>query len=226
MAAGGEARTPEAPKLCALCPRLVAFRDENRRKEPDWFNGAVPSFGDEAGRLLIVGLAPGLNGANRTGRPFTGDFAGNLLYETLLEFGFARGRYEARPDDGLQLVDCIISNSVRCVPPQNKPTPAEIATCSGFLRARIAALPNVSVMVALGRIAHDSALTTLGFRKAAFPFAHGACHALRPGLHLIDSFHCSRYNTNTRRLTTEMFHAVFAAVRQLLPAEPAKLRAH
>ena len=226
MAAGGEARTPEAPKLCALCPRLVAFRDENRRKEPDWFNGAVPSFGDEAGRLLIVGLAPGLNGANRTGRPFTGDFAGNLLYETLLEFGFARGRYEARPDDGLQLVDCIISNSVRCVPPQNKPTPAEIATCSGFLRARIAALPNVSVMVALGRIAHDSALTTLGFRKAAFPFAHGARHALRPGLHLIDSFHCSRYNTNTRRLTTEMFHAVFAAVRQLLPAEPAKSRAH
>jgi uracil-DNA glycosylase family 4 len=226
MAAAGDARTPEAPKLCALCPRLVAFRDENRRKEPGWFNGAVPSFGDTAGRLLIVGLAPGLNGANRTGRPFTGDFAGNLLYETLLEFGFARGRYEARPDDGLQLVDCIISNSVRCVPPQNKPTPAEIATCGGFLRARMAALPNVSVMVALGRIAHDSALTTLGFRKTAFPFAHGASHALRPGLHLIDSFHCSRYNTNTRRLTTEMFHAVFASVRQLLPAEPGKLRAH
>jgi uracil-DNA glycosylase family 4 len=225
MAAAGDARTPEAPKLCALCPRLVAFRDENRRKEPGWFNGAVPSFGDTAGRLLIVGLAPGLNGANRTGRPFTGDYAGNLLYETLLEFGFARGRYEARADDGLQLVDCIISNSVRCVPPQNKPTPAEIATCSGFLRARIAALPNVSVMVALGRIAHDSALTTLGFRKAAFPFAHGASHALRPGLQLIDSFHCSRYNTNTRRLTTEMFHAVFASVRQLLPAEPTKLRA-
>jgi uracil-DNA glycosylase family 4 len=226
MAAAGDARTPEAPKLCALCPRLVAFRDENRRKEPDWFNGAVPSFGDTAGRLLIVGLAPGLNGANRTGRPFTGDYAGNLLYETLLEFGFARGRYDARLDDGLQLVDCIISNSVRCVPPQNKPTPAEIATCGGFLRARMAALPNVSVMVALGRIAHDSALTTLGFRKAAFPFGHGVAHALRPGLHLIDSFHCSRYNTNTRRLTTEMFHAVFASVRQLLPAEAAKSRAH
>ena len=226
MAAAGDTNTPEAPKLCALCPRLVAFRDENRRKEPDWFNGAVPSFGDEAGRLLIVGLAPGLNGANRTGRPFTGDYAGNLLYATLLEFGFARGRYEARPDDGLQLVDCIISNSVRCVPPQNKPTPAEIATCSAFLRARIAALPNVSVMVALGRIAHDSALTTLGLRKSAFPFGHGASHALRPGLQLIDSFHCSRYNTNTRRLTTEMFHAVFASVRQLLPTEPAKLRAH
>ena len=167
MAAAGEARTPEAPKLCGLCPRLVAFRDENRRKAPDWFNGAVPSFGDEAGRLLIVGLAPGLNGANRTGRPFTGDYAGDLLYGTLLEFGFARGRYEARPDDGLQLVDCMITNAVRCVPPQNKPTPAEIATCCGFLRARIAALPNVSVIVALGRIAHDSTLTTLGFRKAA-----------------------------------------------------------
>ncbi len=226
MAAAGDTSTPEAPKLCALCPRLVAFRDDNRRKEPHWFNGAVPSFGDEAGRLLIVGLAPGLNGANRTGRPFTGDYAGDLLYATLLEFGFARGRYDARPDDGLQLVDCIISNSVRCVPPQNKPTPAEIATCRGFLRARMAALPNVSVMVALGRIAHDSTLTTLGYRKAAFAFAHGARHALRPGLHLVDSYHCSRYNTNTRRLTTEMFRAVFASVRQLLPAEPAKRGAH
>jgi len=226
MAAMGEAFTPEAPKLCALCPRLVAFRDENRRKAPDWFNGAVPSFGDPAGRLLIVGLAPGLNGANRTGRPFTGDYAGDLLYATLLEFGFATGHYEARPDDGLRLVDCIISNSVRCVPPQNKPTPAEIATCGGYLRARIAALPNVSVMLALGRIAHDSALSTLGLRKSAFPFAHGAKHALRPGLHLFDSFHCSRYNTNTRRLTTPMFHAVFAAVREMLPPNPAKARPH
>ena len=225
MAVTGEAFTPEAPKLCGLCPRLVAFRDDNRRKFPDWYNGAVPSFGDEAGRLLIVGLAPGLNGANRTGRPFTGDYAGDLLYTTLLEFGFARGRYEAQPDDGLQLVDCIISNSVRCVPPQNKPTPAEIAICGGYLRARMAALPNVSVMVALGRIAHDSALTTLGFRKSQFPFKHAARHALRPGLQLIDSFHCSRYNTNTRRLTTEMFHAVFASVRELLPAEPGKARA-
>ncbi len=222
MAATGEACTPEAPKLCGLCPRLVAFRDENRLKAPDWYNGAVPSFGDEAGRLLIVGLAPGLNGANRTGRPFTGDYAGELLYATLLEFGFAQGRYEARPDDSLQLIDCIISNSVRCVPPQNKPTPAEIATCSGFLRARIATLPNVSVIIALGRIAHDSTLTTLGLRKALFPFAHGAHHELRPGLHLFDSFHCSRYNTNTRRLTTEMFHAVFAAARKLLSASPGK----
>jgi uracil-DNA glycosylase family 4 len=230
MAATGEARGPEAPKLCGLCPRLVAFRNENRADHPDWYNGAVPSFGDTAGRVLIVGLAPGLNGANRTGRPFTGDYAGDLLYATLLEFGFAAGRYEARPDDGLQLVDCIISNSVRCVPPQNKPTPAEIATCNGFLQARMAALPNVSVIIALGRIAHDSTLTTLGLRKALFPFAHGARHELRPGLQLFDSFHCSRYNTNTRRLTTEMFHAVFAAVREHLPAttgttQPSRLRA-
>lgn len=222
MGAAGETFAPEAPKLCGKCPRLVGFREENRRKSPDWYNGAVPSFGDEAARLLIVGLAPGLNGANRTGRPFTGDYAGDLLYATLLQFGFACGRYEARPDDGLQLVDCMISNSVRCVPPQNKPTPEEIATCCGFLRARIAALPNVSVIVALGRIAHDSTLTTLGCRKSQFPFAHGAHHEVRRGLHLFDSFHCSRYNTNTRRLTPEMFHAVFAAVRELLPATPAK----
>jgi uracil-DNA glycosylase len=220
MAATGEACTPEAPKLCGLCPRLVAFRDANRRKAPDWYNGAVPSFGDEAGRLLIVGLAPGLNGANRTGRPFTGDYAGDLLYATLLKFGFAKGRYDARPDDGLQLVDCIISNAVRCVPPQNKPMPAEIVTCNGFLRARMGALPNVSVVIALGRIAHDSTLTAFGLRKSQFPFAHAACHELRPGLHLFDSFHCSRYNTNTRRLTTVMFEAVFAATRELLSASP------
>jgi len=219
MAAAGESYTAEAPKLCGRCPRLVAFRDDNRHKAPDWYNGAVPSFGDEAARLAIIGLAPGLNGANRTGRPFTGDYAGDLLYSTLLKFGFAEGRYEARADDSLRLVDCIISNSVRCVPPQNKPTPQEIATCCGFLRARLAALPNVSVIVALGRIAHDSVLTALGHRKSLAAFAHGAHHALQPGLSLYDSFHCSRYNTNTRRLTPEMFHAVFAEVRARL-SEP------
>lgn len=216
MAVAGESYAAEAPKLCGLCPRLVEFRAENRRKAADWYNGAVPSFGDEQARLLIVGLAPGLNGANRTGRPFTGDFAGDLLYATLLKFGFARGHYEARSDDGLELVDCMISNAVRCVPPQNKPTPQEIATCCGFLRARIAALPNLSVIIALGRIAHDSALTALECRKSQFPFAHGALHTLRPGLGMFDSFHCSRYNTNTRRLTTEMFHAVFTDVRARL----------
>jgi uracil-DNA glycosylase family 4 len=211
------ADTPEAPKLCVLCPRLVAFRDLNRAKAPDWYNGAVPSFGDMEARLLIVGLAPGLNGANRTGRPFTGDYAGDLLYSTLLKFGFARGEYAARPDDGLTLVDCIISNAVRCVPPENKPTPEEAATCRGFLKARIAALPNVQAIVALGRIAHDSTLAAFGCRKSLFPFAHGSRQTLPNGLQLFDSFHCSRYNTNTGRLTPEMFHAVFAAVRAMLP---------
>jgi uracil-DNA glycosylase family 4 len=211
------AYTPEAPKLCMLCPRLVAFRDLNRAKAPDWYNGAVPSFGDLEARLLIVGLAPGLNGANRTGRPFTGDYAGDLLYSTLLKFGFARGEYAARPDDGFALVDCIISNAVRCVPPENKPTPEEAATCRGFLKARIAALPNVQAIVALGRIAHDSTLAAFDCRKSLFPFAHGARHTLPNGLQLFDSFHCSRYNTNTGRLTPEMFHAVFAAVRAMLP---------
>lgn len=216
MAVAGESYAAEAPKLCGLCPRLVKFREENQRKAPNWFNGAVPSFGDANGRLLIVGLAPGLNGANRTGRPFTGDYAGDLLYSTLLKFGFATGSYASRPDDGLKLVDCIISNAVRCVPPQNKPTPQEISTCCGFLRARIAALPSTRVIITLGRIAHDSTLTALGLRKSQFAFAHGAKHVLRDDLSMFNSFHCSRYNTNTRRLTTEMFHAVFSDVRKLL----------
>jgi uracil-DNA glycosylase family 4 len=214
----------EPPKLCPLCPRLVAFRDVNRAKAPDWYNGAVPSFGDPAARLLIVGLAPGLNGANRTGRPFTGDHAGELLYGTLLQFGFARGRYAARPDDGLELLDCMITNAVRCVPPENKPTPAEAATCRGFLAARISELPHVRAIVALGRVAHDSTLAAFGCRKALFPFAHAARHALAPGLALFDSFHCSRYNTNTGRLTAEMFHAVFAAVRDMLPETQATVK--
>jgi uracil-DNA glycosylase family 4 len=211
----------EPAKLCRLCPRLVEFRTRNQVKAADWFNGAVPSFGEETARLLIVGLAPGLNGANRTGRPFTGDFAGELLYGTLLEFGFAHGRYAADPGDGLRLVDCMITNAVRCVPPENKPTPAEIATCCSFLRTRIAELPNLVAILALGRIAHDSTLAALGQRKSQFPFAHGARHALPSGLVLFDSFHCSRYNTNTRRLTSDMFKAVFAAVRELLPATAA-----
>lgn len=211
----------EAPRDCPLCPRLLIFRSANRQKEPGWFNGAVASFGQEnapSARLLMVGLAPGLKGANRTGRPFTGDFAGDLLYETLIAFGFARGRYEARPDDGLVLIDCLISNAVRCVPPENKPTPAEISTCRPFLTERIAALPHLAAIVALGRIAHDSTLTALGARKVSFPFAHGARHAVRPGLALFDSFHCSRYNTNTGRLTPDMFRAVFAAVKEHLRA--------
>ena len=208
---------PEPPKLCVLCPRLVAFRDLNRAKAPDWYNGAVPSYGDSAARLLIVGLAPGLNGANRTGRPFTGDYAGELLYGTLIKFGFARGQYAARPDDGLELVDCMITNAVRCVPPENKPTPEEATTCRSYLKARIAALPNLQVIVALGRVAHDSTLAAFACRKVLYPFAHGAQHVLPAAPTLFDSFHCSRYNTNTGRLTSEMFHAVFADVRSMLP---------
>ena len=204
---------PEAPAECQLCPRLVAYRRANQAAEPAWFNGAVPSFGTNEARLLIVGLAPGVRGANRTGRPFTGDYAGTLLYETLLDFGFARGKFDARIDDGLQLVDCMVSNAVRCVPPENKPTPAEINTCRSYLSARIAALPRLTAIVALGRIAHESTLTALKARKSAHPFAHGARHALTPALSLYDSYHCSRYNTNTGRLTAEMFRSVFAAVR-------------
>lgn len=208
----------EPPLSCALCPRLAAFRDANRAAEPGWFNAPVPSFGGAGARLLVVGLAPGLKGANRTGRPFTGDFAGELLYGTLLEYGFARGTYAARPDDGLALVDCMISNAVRCVPPENKPTPAEASTCNRFLAARIAAQGRLVAIVALGRIAHDATLAALGERKAAHPFGHGAEHNLRPGLTLFDSFHCSRYNTSTRRLTPEMFRAVFARIRAHLDA--------
>ena len=207
---------PEAPHSCNRCPRLVAYRQDNQRAEPGWFNGPVPSFGKPSAQLLIVGLAPGRNGANRTGRPFTGDYAGDLLYATLLEFGFARGTYEARPDDGLTLANTMITNAVRCVPPQNKPTPEEITTCRPFFESRLEALPKLRIMLALGRIAHDQALATLKLRKAEFPFAHGRRHALNPGLVLYDSFHCSRYNTNTGRLTVDMFRSVFSEIRDEL----------
>jgi uracil-DNA glycosylase family 4 len=213
----GEVFGPEAPIKCQRCPRLVAYRAENEAKEPSWFNGAVPSFGNENARLLIVGLAPGRNGANRTGRPFTGDYAGDLLYKTLLTYRFARGTYQARPDDGLQLVDCMITNAVRCVPPENKPEPKEIATCRPYFQSRLRHLSRLKVILALGRIAHDQTLTTLGKRKALFPFAHGARHDIGAGVVLFDSFHCSRYNTNTGRLTTAMFHSVFDAIRRELP---------
>jgi uracil-DNA glycosylase len=206
----------EAPRNCSLCPRLAAFREANRQAQPAWYNGAVTSFGQDRARLLIVGLAPGLKGANRTGRPFTGDFAGDLLYATLLELGFAQGTYRAAPDDTLTLADCMITNAVRCVPPENKPTPAEIGTCRPFLVGRIAAMPRLAAILALGRIAHDSTLTALGVRKSTFPFAHGARHDVRANLALFDSFHCSRYNTNTGKLTPQMFRAVLEAIRQHL----------
>lgn len=183
-----------------------------RAREPDWFNAPVPSFGDPDAAVLIVGLAPGVQGANRTGRPFTGDYAGDLLYATLLKYGFAAGRYQARPDDGLKLVDCRISNAVRCVPPQNKPLPAEINTCRTFLSATLATMPRLRAIVVLGRIAHDSAVKALGVRAVAAPFAHGAVHRVGT-VRLYDSYHCSRYNTNTRVLTPEMFESVFAQVR-------------
>jgi uracil-DNA glycosylase family 4 len=202
----------EPDRNCPLCPRLVAFRDAARAREPQWFNAPVPPFGDPDGRLLIVGLAPGMQGANRTGRPFTGDFAGDLLYATLLEYGFARGVYQARPDDGLTLVDCRIGNAVHCVPPQNKPLPVEINTCRQFLTATIATMQRLRALVALGRVAHESTLKALGLRSSAAPFAHGAIHQAG-SLKLYDSYHCSRYNTNTRVLTPEMFRSVFAKVR-------------
>jgi uracil-DNA glycosylase family 4 len=201
------------PRDCQACPRLATFRAGNRLAHADWSNAPVESWGAADARLLIVGLAPGLRGANRTGRPFTGDFAGDLLYETLLGFGFATGRYDRRPDDGLELVDCAIVNAVRCVPPQNKPTPDEIAACRPYLAAAVAALKSLKAIVALGRIAHDSALKALAVRRAAFPFAHGAVHQLPGGLRLLDSYHCSRYNTNTGVLTREMFAEVFAGAR-------------
>jgi uracil-DNA glycosylase family 4 len=197
---------------CPRCPRLADFRHAWREKEPGWFNAPVPSFGPMDARLLIVGLAPGLQGANRTGRPFTGDYAGVLLYETLLRYGFARGEYEARPDDGLELTDCRITNAVRCVPPENKPTGVEIATCRDFLKATIAEMPKLKAIVALGRIAHESVVTALGARKSATPFKH-AGNATLDRLALFSSYHCSRYNTNTGVLTPAMFRDVFANVR-------------
>jgi uracil-DNA glycosylase family 4 len=193
----------------------VAFRTLWREREPAWHNAPVPPFGVPDPRLLIVGLAPGLRGANRTGRPFTGDYAGDLLYATLLKFGFARGTYRATPDDGLTLVDCAILNGVACVPPENRPTTAEINTCRRFLKAGLEVRPDVAAIVALGRIAHETTLRALGEKPARFPFAHGAVHDAG-GLRLHDSYHCSRYNTNTGRLTPAMFEAVFERVRACL----------
>jgi uracil-DNA glycosylase family 4 len=200
---------------CPRCPRLVQFRETWRDKEPAWFNAPVPSFGPIDARVLIVGLAPGLQGANRTGRPFTGDYAGVLLYDTLKRYGFAHGDYDARPDDGLTLADCRITNAVRCVPPENKPTGLEIVTCREFLKPTIAEMPRLRALVALGRIAHDSVVTAFGAKKSAMPFKHCGRHAIG-GVTLFSSYHCSRYNTNTGVLTPAMFRDVFAAVRAYL----------
>jgi uracil-DNA glycosylase len=211
------AANPQQPdRNCPLCPRLVDFRAQNRRSFPDWHNAPVPSFGPAEARLLIVGLAPGLKGANRTGRPFTGDFAGDLLYRTLIDFGFAEGRYGQSPDDGLRLVDCRITNAVRCVPPENKPTPAEIKTCRPFLAGEIGAAGHLRAILALGRIAHDSTVAALGQRPAAVKFGHGARHEIAGRPSLFDSYHCSRYNTQTGVLTEDMFRQVIGQIREFL----------
>ena len=211
--------SPEPPRDCPLCPRLVEYRLENQRKEPTWFNGPAPSFGDPDARLLVLGLAPGRGGANRTGRPFTGDFAGVLLYQTLIKFGFAEGHYQARPDDGLRLVDCMLSNAVRCAPPGNRPTPEEENTCRPFLTARLHALPRLKAIVCLGDVARRNLLKALGFKASAAPAGHGQQFQTGP-YRLFSSYHCSRLNTNTGRLTTPMFEAVFADVRAYLDALP------
>ncbi len=203
----------EPGRDCDRCPRLAAFREENRRQFPEWFNAPVPAFGTLDAPLLIVGLAPGLKGANRTGRPFTGDYAGDLLYAKLVEHGFAAGSYDRRPDDGLALIGCRITNGVRCVPPQNKPTGPEINACRPFLAGEIASMRKLRCILALGAIAHGTVLAALGQKKNGWPFKHGALHSLPDGLTLADSYHCSRYNTNTGRLTTQMFDAVIAGIR-------------
>ncbi|HEY0085770.1 MAG TPA: uracil-DNA glycosylase [Allosphingosinicella sp.] len=199
----------EPPRDCPLCPRLVAFREGLRAEHPDWWNAPVHCFGDPEAWLAIVGLAPGMHGANRTGRPFTGDFAGVLLYETLLKFGLAEGEFEARADDSLRLTGAAIVNAVRCLPPQNKPTPQEIATCRPYYSLALDGLANARVLVALGQIAHQTVVRSAGGKLADFKFGHLAEHRLPDGRILLDSYHCSRYNQNTNRLTAAMFEHVF-----------------
>ena len=206
---GYVAQPGDAPRDCPLCPRLVGFRADAAARHPEWWNAPVPGFGDPNAWLGIVGLAPGMQGANRTGRPFTGDWAGLLLFATLEKYGFSTGTYAARNDDGLELDGAFISNAVRCVPPGNKPEPAEIKTCRPYLVERLKTLPNLKVIIALGAIAHQSTVKTLGGKLPKYPFGHNSLHRLPSGMILIDSYHCSRYNTNTGRLTTAMFEAVF-----------------
>lgn len=206
----------DAPLDCTLCPRLVEFRENNALKFPDFFNAPVPSFGDAKPELLVVGLAPGLKGANRTGRPFTGDYAGDLLYPTMIKFGFAQGVFAADPNDGLTLKNALITNAVKCVPPQNKTTGPEERACRPYLIELIEGLPSIRLLLALGGVAHNAVISTFGEKRSAFKFGHNITHSLQNGLTLIDSYHCSRYNTNTRRLTTEMFEDVFHNITAFL----------
>ena len=202
-------------KICDKCPRLYEFIQKNKQLYPDFFNGPVPNFGSPDAQFLIVGLAPGLKGANRTGRPFTGDFAGKLLYSTLIKFGWANGEYQANPNDGLQLKNAMITNAVLCVPPENKPTTAEIKTCNAFLQKTIESLPQLKIILCLGRISHQAVIKAFSLRQADFPFAHAAVHHLPNDLYLVDSYHCSLYNTSTKRLTPEMFDDVFKKIGTL-----------
>lgn len=208
----------EPSRDCALCPRLKAFRDKNRAQFPDKFNAPVPSFGAADAQILIVGLAPGLKGANFSGRPFTGDFAGELLYGTLIKYGLAHGEFKARPDDGLTLMNARITNAVRCVPPENKPIGLEITQCQPFLKSQIENMPNLKIIVSLGLVSHNAVLKATGHKLSAHKFTHNAQHALSDSLTLIDSYHCSKYNTSTKRLTEQMFHDVFEGVIRLLGA--------
>jgi len=205
---------------CALCPRLAAFRVVQQAAHSEWFNAPVPSFGDDTAELLIVGLAPGLKGANRTGRPFTGDYAGGLLYRTLRKFGFSEGIYDARPDDGVVLHRARITNAVRCVPPENKPNSREVATCRRFLAAEITSMPRLRAILALGTVAHQAVIEALGLRRGPFRFAHGRLHRLPDNTLLADSYHCSRLNTNTGKLTVAMFEAVFTSLVRRLDQAP------
>jgi len=201
---------------CRKCPRLATFLDQVAQEYPDYFAKPVAPFGDTSARLLIVGLAPGMHGANATGRPFTGDYAGIILYETLHQFGFSNQPVSSARNDGLQLKNCRITNAVKCLPPQNKPTGDEINTCNHYLKQELDAMPSGSVVLALGNIAHTAVLKALGLKIKPFPFAHNKRHTLNPDLTLVDSYHCSRYNTQTKRLTTPMFHAVFRQIESLL----------
>lgn len=203
----------EPKPSCAKCPRLVAFRRKNEAAYPDYFNGASASFGPDSASALVIGLAPGLHGANKTGRPFTGDASGDMLYSCMAEAGLTTGTFENDPKDGFDLRGIMITNAVRCVPPENKPTAAEVKKCQPYLVGRMKALPNLKALFALGKIAHDATLRALGLRLADYPFAHGAVHRLPNGLTMVDSYHCSRYNVNTKRLTREMFLDALAALK-------------
>ena len=200
--------------ICNKCPRLCQFIENNKQLYPDFFNAPVPNFGDENGQLLVVGLAPGLKGANRTGRPFTGDYAGKLLYATLIKYGWATGEYKEHPNDGLKLINSMITNAVACVPPENKPTLKEINTCNERLKETIRKMPNLKIILSLGRISHQSVIKAYGLKQSDFPFSHGALHLLPNGKILIDSYHCSLYNTSTKKLTPKMFESVFDRIKQ------------